>query len=64
MNLAEQSPVREEEEKWAHDPILRGIEAAGKIKRNEIINRKRREGSGKPVETTINAREFAVPPEN
>lgn len=55
--MAEQSPVREEEDKWAHDPILRSMEASRRLKRNELITQRRRE-------TTIDAREFAIPPEN
>ena len=43
MNLAEDSPVRSEEDKRAQDPFLRGV-ASARVRRSELVHQKRTDG--------------------
>jgi hypothetical protein len=66
LNLAEQSSVRNEEEKRVQDPFLRGI-ASARARRSELVYQKRKEAESPAPEmdvVTVNAREFAMPPED
>eukprot|EP00026_Physarum_polycephalum_P016061 Phypoly_transcript_16893.p1 GENE.Phypoly_transcript_16893~~Phypoly_transcript_16893.p1 ORF type:complete len:186 (+),score=32.81 Phypoly_transcript_16893:188-745(+) len=56
VNLAEQSPVRNEEDKRAQDPFLCGVAS----RRSGFVSQKRHEGHSEMV----NSRDFAIPPED
>jgi hypothetical protein len=63
LNLAEQSPVRNEEEKRMQDRFMHGIASA----RARLVYQKRKEAGSPAPEmdvVTVNAREFAMPPED
>jgi len=65
VNLAEQSPVRGDVEKWNHDPILHSMEEQvgdGRKRRENVIHHKREEMEG--VEVEVSRRELVVPPED
>jgi len=73
-NLADQSPVRGEEEKWSHDPILHSIDervAEGRKRRENMVEEKRKERATNPeemekasLEVDVPNRELAIPPED